>query len=67
MYMLVTKNIVNHCNSQVVVVRALYSTAEDDRETMLCFFNFHDIREEPRKMQKLDVLKMDAAPSRQSV
>jgi len=40
-----------HCNSQAVVARALYNASEEDLETIDCFFDFHEIKEEPRKIQ----------------
>jgi len=43
---------VSHCNSQVVAARALYSTSDEERETVLCFLVFQDINDAPRKMQK---------------
>jgi len=43
------------CISQHVVARARYLTSKDDLEIVLCFLVFHDIKESPRKMQKLVV------------
>jgi len=40
-----------HYNSQAVVARALYSASKEDLETIDCFFDFHKIKEEPRKIQ----------------
>jgi len=39
----------------VVEVRAMYLTFEDERETMLYFLVFHDVREASRKIQNLVV------------
>lgn len=35
-----------------MVARPLYSTSAEDRETVGCFFNFQEIRESPREIQK---------------
>lgn len=37
--------------SQVTCVMALYSASAEDRETVVCFFDFQEMRESPRKMQ----------------
>ncbi|MCI62208.1 hypothetical protein A2U01_0083465, partial [Trifolium medium] len=42
----------SHCNSQVRLAKALYSDSELDLEIVVCFLDFHEIREEPRNTQK---------------
>nr|GMC66577.1 CTTNBP2 N-terminal-like protein [Ipomoea batatas] len=41
-----------HWTSQTVAARARYSASEDERDTVICFFDLHDMRDDPRKMQK---------------
>ena len=38
--------------SQVALAIALYSASAEERETIGCFLDFHEIKESPRKMQK---------------
>ncbi|MCH89133.1 hypothetical protein A2U01_0010026, partial [Trifolium medium] len=38
-------------SSHVALDKALYSASEDDLETVVCFFSFHDTRDEPMKKQ----------------
>lgn len=47
------KRNVNHWSSQTVKARARYSDSKDDRETVGCFLDFHEIGESPRKIQNL--------------
>ena len=42
----------SHWISQVVVARARYSASAEDRLTVTCFFDFHEINELPRKIAK---------------
>lgn len=42
-------------SSVVVVAMHRYSDSVDDRETVGCFLDFHEIREWPRKIQKPEV------------
>jgi len=42
-------------SSHVVVDKALYSAYEDDLDTVCFFFARHEMRDEPKKKQKLDV------------
>lgn len=39
-------------SSQLVKAMARYSASAEERETVVCFFDFHEINESPRKMQK---------------
>ena len=39
--------------SYVVTAMALYFASAEDLETIDCFLDFHEIRESPKKMQKL--------------
>lgn len=45
----------NHTISQVALAIERYSASADDRETVCCFLDFQDTKEEPRKTQKPDV------------
>lgn len=40
-------------NSQYAVAMERYSALTDERETVCCFLNFQEIRESPKKTQKL--------------
>lgn len=41
----------NHVSSQQVFTIALYSASAKDLEIVFCFFDFHEIKEDPRKIQ----------------
>ena len=38
--------------SQTATAIDLYSDSAEDRETVCCFFDFHEIKDSPRKTQK---------------
>ena len=42
----------NHCTSQSICVKAIYSASADDLETVCCFFDRHEIGLSPKKVQK---------------
>lgn len=44
---------INHFNSQQTAAIDLYSASVDDRLMVTCFFDFHEIKESPRKTAKL--------------
>ena len=43
---------INQTNSKVTLAIAWYSASADERDTMLCFFDFHKISDSPRNTQK---------------
>lgn len=46
---------INHCSSHVALAKVLYSTSEDDQDTMFFFLCFHEIIEVARLKQNLVV------------
>jgi len=58
-----------HCISQTVASSAQYSASVDDRETISCFFDFHEIMKDPRKTQKpvLDLLVLGQVAQSESL
>ena len=42
----------NHTSSLVTAAIARYSASVEDFETMVCFLDFHEIKESPKKTQK---------------
>ena len=62
------RRVVNQISSQVTLAIARYPTLAEDRETMPCFLDFHEIKESPRKTQKplMDLLISLQAPQSES-
>ena len=44
---------VSHCNSHVVIASVLYSASYELLDIVCCFFYFHEIRDSPKKIEKL--------------
>ena len=42
----------NHCSSHDKEANALYSASVEDLETVFCFLDFQQTREEPMRIQK---------------
>lgn len=45
-------NAIDHVNSQAVEARVQYSGSADDLDTVVCFLDFQEMIEAPRKQQK---------------
>lgn len=58
------KSLEIHVNSLVTKVKALYLASMEDLETVTYFFDFHDMRESLKKIQKfeVDLLVLRQAP-----
>ena len=49
------KRAISLTNSPVTVVVTLYSDSANDLATTYCFLHFHEIKESPKKTQKLEM------------
>lgn len=56
----------NQVISELVMAMARYSASADERETTDCFFDFQEIKDEPRNMQKPETERLVSGQDAQS-